>query len=123
MALEEVDKEIVLITAINGDDGIVKLSLMGADIPDFIFLDINMPRMNGLDCLRELGKMKFVNKPRIFMYSTAGTDRLRLQARELGAEDFIVKPSEITILTSILANIFISPKPDRGNTESKLTTA
>jgi CheY-like chemotaxis protein len=49
-AINEIDNSISLGFAANGVDALSKLCKMSI-LPDMIFMDINMPLMNGLDCL------------------------------------------------------------------------
>ena len=60
--------------------------------PDVVTLDINMPEMNGLDCLNRI----MIESPRpVVMVSSLTNDgaEVTLQALELGAVDFVTKPS------------------------------
>ena len=59
-------------------------------IPDFITLDITMPRMNGIDTLKTLiGKYPEAN---VVIVSAVGQKKLVFDALSIGAKDFIVKP-------------------------------
>jgi PleD family two-component response regulator len=53
--------------------------------PDIIFLDLNMPKTNGLSCLHELKKNKKHRHIPVILYSTAITDDIRRKAMEAGA--------------------------------------
>jgi two-component system, chemotaxis family, chemotaxis protein CheY len=55
--------------------------------PDFIFLDIIMPEMNGMDVLREIGK-----EAKIIVVSAVGQKEMIDEALQLGALDYVVKP-------------------------------
>lgn len=63
-------------------------------LPDFIFLDFNMPLMNGTECLCEIKKISRTKDIPVFMLSSA-IEQAEL-SRELGAKGFIKKCSEIT---------------------------
>ncbi|MBQ49588.1 MAG: hypothetical protein CMP10_19570 [Zetaproteobacteria bacterium] len=70
---------------------------------DLMFLDINMPIMNGLDTLRDLKKHEDeIEKPPIFVLSTENTQPYVDEARSLGANGWVVKPIETKILEQIL---------------------
>jgi CheY-like chemotaxis protein len=73
--------------------------------PGCIFLDVNMPRMNGIECLEELGKIKRLSLVPVFMCSTSADPKIVAKAKELGAHDFIVKPSTIAEFTTILTEV------------------
>lgn len=79
-------------TARNGEDA---LELLKKNSYDAVILDVNMPRMNGLELLRELQRLDIT--PRVMMFSTQTSEGTRetLEALELGAIDFIKKPEGV----------------------------
>jgi two-component system chemotaxis response regulator CheB len=79
-------------TAANGRLALMKLSQVN---PDVVTLDVEMPEMDGLECLRELRK----THPRlpVIMFSTV-TEKAAsatLDALALGANDYVTKPSKV----------------------------
>ncbi|HEX9979440.1 MAG TPA: response regulator [Flavobacterium sp.] len=72
---------------------------------DIIFLDLNMPIMNGMEFLAEIKKDKRLSDIPVIVFSTSGSSRSVDQAKELGAHDYITKPYEIRQLVDILQNI------------------
>lgn len=70
-----------------------------------ILSDINMPGMSGLDLLREI-KQTFENPPPIVMMITAYGDAENYnQAMKLGADDFLTKPLDFSILKEKLKKL------------------
>lgn len=68
--------------------------------PDLVFMDITMPNMNGISALEKI--MKIDKDARIVICSAMGQQAFVMEAIELGAKDFIVKPfNEEIILNSI----------------------
>ncbi|MDD4138083.1 MAG: chemotaxis-specific protein-glutamate methyltransferase CheB [Methanoregula sp.] len=87
------DPEIEVVgTASNGQDGLEKIQSLK---PDLVTLDIEMPRMNGLQVLEELKKQTC--RPKILMLSslTSKDAEMTHQAIHLGADDFMLKPKDI----------------------------
>ena len=80
-------------TASNGEDALEKIQALE---PDLITLDIEMPRMNGIQVLEELQKQRR-RRPKILMLSslTSKDAELTHQAIRLGADDFMLKPKDI----------------------------
>jgi two-component system, chemotaxis family, protein-glutamate methylesterase/glutaminase len=79
-------------TAVNGVDALKKIADLS---PEVITLDIEMPRMNGLETLEALkGRAK---KPKIIMLSTLTSRHAEMthQALRLGADDFMLKPRDV----------------------------
>lgn len=105
MCLAKIDKNINCTTANNGVDAITML-MTGDYIPDYIFVDVNMPKMNGIDCLRILKTIDRLQYTRVFMYSTTSDKSSVGQSEQLGAEDFIIKPSSAVELKEKLSEIF-----------------
>jgi len=79
-------------TASNGLDALEKIKTLE---PDLVTLDIEMPRMTGIQVLEELRNQK--RRPKILMVSTLtseGAEKTR-EAIHLGADDFMLKPKDI----------------------------
>lgn len=77
-------------TALNGRAGLNKVEELN---PDFITLDLEMPELDGIAFLKELRKRK-IDTPVIILSSLAYTGaRITIQAMDLGACDFVTKPS------------------------------
>ncbi|WP_163969592.1 response regulator [Oceanobacillus halotolerans] len=85
---------LTIIEAINGQEAIdiYKLSK-----PDMVFLDITMPNVNGLTALTEI--IEFDPNAKVIMCSSMGTESNIIEAIQLGAIDFIVKPNFETLGT------------------------
>lgn len=72
-----------------------------------ILSDINMPGMSGLELLKQI-KQKYEKPPPIVMMITAyGDDENYQQAKQFGADDFLTKPIDFTLLLSKLKNVNI----------------
>jgi CheY-like chemotaxis protein len=76
-------------------------------LPEIIFLDINMPRKNGFDCLEEIRNTKGdLKKVKIIMLSTSSNPENIELSKELGADLYAVKPSTFQGLKNLLQKIF-----------------
>lgn len=96
-ALRKILPSSVCLEANGGIDALQQLR-KAAQLPDFIFLDINMPRMDGRECLKELkSDAKLINIP-VIMYSTSFNDRSEAEFRKLGASGYFIKPTDINKL-------------------------
>ena len=104
IAIEEIDSRIQCIPAFDGVDAIEKLKQ--DFMPDFIFLDLNMPRMGGKETLKEIRKIKTLQAVPVIAYSTSSQARDVDDMRALGADYFITKPPDITTLTAKVREVF-----------------
>jgi len=107
MALQEIDKSIKCVLANNGSDALTILKPL-TFTPDFIFIDINMPGMNGIQCLTEIKKLDHLKDAKIIMYSTSAQPKIVELTKNLGANDFLVKPVTLDLLTEQLSTIFLN---------------
>ncbi len=71
-------------------DGEEALRLFEEKRPDIVLMDITMPKMDGLTALQKI--LSVDPEAKVIMCSALGQQRLILQAIQLGAKDFIVKP-------------------------------
>jgi CheY-like chemotaxis protein len=106
MCVRKVSKDIECLTVDDGVEAIVMLRSDSEYTPDYIFLDVNMPKMNGIDCLKELKKIRRLANTKIFMYSTTSETRVLNESKAFGADDFLVKPSKTSELKDKLYTIF-----------------
>lgn len=90
-ALKDIDDGITLVTAVNGLEALAVAKALDT-APDFIFLDMNMPLMNGMQCLLELKKIPSMTDVPVIIYSTSSYKKDIEKARLAGAADYIIKP-------------------------------
>jgi CheY-like chemotaxis protein len=105
MALHQADPSLICTVAGDGSAALEKLERNPEYIPDFIFLDVNMPRMNGMQCLTGIKKMKHLHQAKIIMFSTSSEEKIINECKELGANEFMVKPTELDTLIDQLTAI------------------
>jgi CheY-like chemotaxis protein len=104
-ALALVDPPVDFYHVGNGQEVIRYLSLDQNKKPDIIFLDVNMPEVNGWQCLKTLrGNQDFSHIP-VIMYSTSSNPRDKQIASESGATGFLTKPSDFKVLVNLLNSI------------------
>ena len=97
-ALNSIDSSARCLTALNGEDALVKLSDSTGHLPDYIFLDLNMPRMDGKSFLREMMKDFKLKHIPVTIFSTSSDPRDLKETQDLGAVHYIVKPYDFNKL-------------------------
>ena len=105
-AVEELGMDVVIDHFVDGNEGIAKLRRDAIRRPDIVFLDINMPHINGWDCLRELKTIAQLNKIPIVMYSTSNFDNQGVKPEDVGATAFLTKPSNFEELKQRISSLF-----------------
>jgi CheY-like chemotaxis protein len=105
-ALTQIDSSILCLSFTDGEEALNLLQTEIIAVPDFIFLDLNMPRFSGKQCLAELKKsVKFKGIP-VIIYTTSAASKDIEDTRALGADHFLIKPSTFLELQESLVNIF-----------------
>ncbi|MFZ2736725.1 MAG: fused response regulator/phosphatase [Burkholderiaceae bacterium] len=96
------EQDYTILTALSGE---LALRLAAEHQPDLILLDVMMPVMGGFEVARALSRDPRLSRiPLVFL--TANTDTTsQLQGLELGAKDFIIKPTSLGILRKRVANV------------------
>lgn len=92
MVIRALVPDVKLITARDGKEAIAVLSDT-TDVFDAIFLDLNMPLMNGLECLKELRAMDRYKRTTVVLYSTTSAKSEKEMAISAGADKVFVKPN------------------------------
>lgn len=110
LALQDIDFPVECVVA---NDGFHALEILHQDpsfVPDYIFIDLNMPRMNGKQCVKELKRIERISHVSVVMYSTSSSQNDVEESKKLGAAHFITKPTSIYTLTKTLAEFFVDSK-------------
>ncbi|MRS63918.1 response regulator [Larkinella terrae] len=106
LALKKVDPTLTCVVADDCGEALEKLRKEETFMPRYIFLDLNMPRMHGKQCLMELKKIARIEHIPIIIYSTSAEPKDIQETKALGASDFLTKPPLISTLTNRLAKLF-----------------
>lgn len=101
-ALSVIDPSISIATVQDGEQLMHHLN-DPAHMPDCIFLDLNMPRKNGKECLAELSKNKRTEKIPVFVYTTSLNTKDIDETFRRGAYCFVRKPNSFSELKSVLS--------------------
>lgn len=78
------------------EDGIQLINYLeglGFKLPRAIFLDLNMPKMNGFECLSKIREDVKYNQVKVLIYSTSSSESDRIRCTDLGADCFLTKSS------------------------------
>lgn len=94
--LDEINPELTCEMASNGLEALSQLEKNRA--PDIVFLDLNMPHMNGFDFLQKFRSTSSFNNIPVIIYTTSDQLQDQKRAKELGAQGFFSKPSSLTTL-------------------------
>ncbi len=74
-------------------------------IPHILFLDLNMPRKTGMECLKEIKRMDNLKDMAIAIYSTSASEEDVEKTFVNGANVYIKKPSDFAALKKILSEV------------------
>lgn len=103
-ALKEIDPSIQCSVAKNGKEALNLLKELTI-LPDVIFLDLNMPFMNGFECLKVLKTEIKLSIIPIVIFTTSNDPRDVQLTHRLGAEVFLSKPNDFNQLKQKLEHI------------------
>lgn len=117
--LQEVNPSIHFSSAADGQEALNTLRVKTDSLPDVIFLDLNMPRMGGKECLAALKKDDHLRHIPVIMYTTSSQSKDIEETMLKGAMCFITKPTNLKELKNILTQI---AQNVHGNLEKSLRT-
>ena len=105
-ALKQVDNHTQITTAADGEELMEILGNKFQSASVVIFLDLNMPRKNGFECLKEIKRTEKLKNIPVIVYSTSCQQEAINQMYEHGASYYICKPNNFKKLTTSLQHIF-----------------
>lgn len=119
-ALDELSLKTTLITVNDGVQLMAFLTDKSKEIlPDVLFLDLNMPRKNGSECLTEIRQIERLKDFPIIIFSTSLDIEIVDVMYEKGATFYIRKPGDFSKLKTVIENSLVAAKennfkqPDR----------
>lgn len=98
-SLDKLDIFYKMIVAKNGEEALDSLRSIGKDtfdqLPDIVLIDVNMPRMNGLELLNIIRSSEDWKDIKCFIITTSDDRIDKETAKKLGVSGYIVKPFKI----------------------------
>ena len=101
-ALEELSLSAQLTTVHDGEQLMNYLSENSQHLPHVLFLDINMPRKTGLECLSEIKRDPALKDIPVVMFSTSNSWDTINRLFKSGSHIYIHKPSDFTQLKQVI---------------------
>ena len=109
MLFEDALREVCTTTELRtANDGVELIQLMETNVPpppDVIFLDLNMPRKNGFECLELLKNNLAWKDIPVVIFSTTGQEEMIKKVYETGANFFIRKPGSFPKLKQAIRQV------------------
>lgn len=94
--LEELEDEgVEFLTAENGE---IALEIIRTEKPNLVFLDVMMPKMNGMEVCRRVKKELEMNEVFIVLLTAKGQELDRLKGQEVGADVYMTKPFDPEVI-------------------------
>ena len=94
--LEELEEEEVsFFFAENGEEA---LKIIRAEMPQLVFLDVMMPKMNGMEVCRRVKKELGLDNVFIVLLTAKGQEMDRLKGQEVGADVYMTKPFDPEVI-------------------------
>lgn len=106
IVIEKLNKSIRFDVADDCPEALRKLEAEPAFLPDLIFLDLNLPGINGVDCLIRIKANPRLSHIPVVIYTTSSSKEDLIKTRGLGAVAFITKSYHIKDLTRKLTDLF-----------------
>ncbi len=104
-AIEEVDINTNLLLFANGQEFMDYISLSGQPLPHLVFLDLNMPIKDGIQCLTEIRSSKNLKDLSVAIYSTSSSEQDIEKTFIKGANIYINKPNDFSKLKKAIKEV------------------
>jgi len=92
-------------------DGYEALEMMETEVPRVVILDVEMPRLSGYELLEIMRSSPNYARTRVAMLTSRAGAKHERQARELGADEYLVKPCPQDILISVVRRLLTDSEP------------
>jgi CheY-like chemotaxis protein len=124
--LKELEIKNPVVHSINGEEALAYLRSDGNQEPCFIFLDLNMPKMNGIEFLEIVKSDKVLRRIPVVVLTTSDNERDVIESFELGVAGYMVKPPDYKEFVQAIRTINLywnlSKLPNRGSDYERCKT-
>jgi len=104
-AFEEIKIKTLIHTVKDGAELMDYLTQTDISLPHILFLDLNMPRKSGMECLKEIKMIDLLKNIPVAIYSTSASEEDIEETFVKGANVYIKKPSDFSQLKKILNEV------------------
>ena len=104
-AVRELEITDPLIVVTNGEEGLAYLKDPENVLPAIVLLDINMPKMNGIEFLRVVKQDARLRRLPIIVLTTSQEDQDRFNSFDLGAAGYMLKPVNFVQFVDVIRTI------------------
>lgn len=104
-ALQDIKVKTIIDFVNDGSQLMKYLNQPNLRLPNMVFLDLNMPLKNGLECLIEIRRNNRLKDLAIVIYSTSASEEDVEEAFVNGANIYIKKPNDFMLLKTALARV------------------
>jgi DNA-binding NtrC family response regulator len=105
MALNDLNRPVKCLFFPDCESALAHFSSKSVTPPGYVFIDINLPRINGDECLLQLQKLREFDSPCIIIYSTSIPDEWKPRLKKIGVDKFIQKTGSIHALTDQIQHL------------------
>ncbi|KVV15991.1 response regulator [Flavobacterium sp. TAB 87] len=112
-ALEDLRLSTNLTTVSDGVQLMELLTTEGTQLPDALFLDLNMPRKSGFECLAEIKENQALKEIPIVIFSTSLDKDVVNKLYDKGANYYVRKPGDFNILQKVIHEAIIRLKKNK----------
>jgi CheY-like chemotaxis protein len=105
MALEEIARSYEVLQFFDCEQALQHFTTPGSQQPGFVFVDINLPRIGGPECISRLQQLGRFNKPRVIIYSSSIPQQWKGKLEQGGFDGFLKKTGSLSDLKEKLAAI------------------
>ncbi|HLP51344.1 MAG TPA: response regulator [Chitinophagales bacterium] len=118
---EAIDELAIATSVTTVSDGVELMHHLNSseEKPHVLFLDLNMPRKNGFDCLEEIKRSEALNHIPVVIYSTSFDAEMVNVLFEKGAQHYVCKPGDFMKLKQVIHDALIAVVASKNLPASK----
>ncbi len=108
MAVHELKEPVKCLFFPDCESALAHFSSKSVTPPGYVFIDINLPRIDGGECLQQLQKLKEFDHPCIIIYSTSIPDEWKPRLQQIGVDKFVQKSGSIQGLVDTIEHLIMA---------------